>query len=76
METDGIYDYPDLSIWDVVCDESSFVMFTKFCDNLQAKFYADFTSFPIISLGENCDWALDVVAAHSGKSAAAAQTNP
>ena len=60
--------YPDLSIWDVVCDESSFVMFIKLCDNLQEKFYADFTSFPIISLGGNWDWALDAVAALSGKS--------
>jgi hypothetical protein len=31
-------------------------MFIKFCGNLQEKFYADFTSFPIISLGGNWDW--------------------
>ena len=36
-------------------------MFIKFCDNLQEKFYADFSSFPIISLGGNWDWALDAL---------------
>jgi hypothetical protein len=38
-------------------------MFIKFCDNLQEKSYADFTSFPIISVGGNWDWALNAVAA-------------
>jgi hypothetical protein len=51
-------------------------MFIKFCDNLQEKFYANFTSFRIISLAGQWDWALDAFAALSGKSAVASQTNP
>jgi len=51
-------------------------MFIKFFDNLQEKFYTDFTSFPIIPLGGNWDWALDNLPALSGKLASASQTNP